>query len=108
MDSAHLYLRFGQAIQSLRKKLGITQDDVAKRVGLSRTSVTNIEKGRQKVLLHQVFDFAECLQVTPEALLSTLNPAPTSIETKNLVLPKGIAADEKVWLSGLMRPSTSK
>ena len=38
-------------------------------VGLTRTSITNIEKGRQKVLLHQVYDIARALGTTPTSIL---------------------------------------
>lgn len=40
-------------------------------VDLSRTSITNIEKGRQPVQLHQLVKFAESLGIQPVVLLST-------------------------------------
>jgi transcriptional regulator with XRE-family HTH domain len=38
-------------------------------VALSRTSVTNIEKGRQKMMLHTLWQFASALGVDPTVLL---------------------------------------
>lgn len=47
----------------------MTQATLGKRVGLSRTSITNIEKGRQHVALHVLYDLATELEVQPEVLM---------------------------------------
>jgi transcriptional regulator with XRE-family HTH domain len=60
---------FGLRVRMIRETLGQTQDDVAKKVGLKRTSVTNIEIGRQRVLLDDVETFAQALGVSPKHLL---------------------------------------
>lgn len=39
----------GEHIRRLRVKRGWLQDDLAEQVGVSRTSITNIEKGRQNI-----------------------------------------------------------
>jgi transcriptional regulator with XRE-family HTH domain len=59
----------GMRIRRIREMLGITQDDLAKRVGLKRVSVTNTEMGRQRLLLDGVERYAEALGTTPKALL---------------------------------------
>ena len=64
-----LYKEFGQLLRERRKKAGLTQGEVAERVGLSRTSITNIEKGRQHVLLHQLFLMASAVGAEPGDLL---------------------------------------
>ena len=64
-----LYKDFGRLVREHRRRLRLTQTQLGERVGLSRTSITNIEQGRQKVLLHQVFLLAESLGATPEILL---------------------------------------
>lgn len=45
------------------------QSELAERVGLSRTSVTNVEAGRQSLLVDQLLRFASVLDVHPAALL---------------------------------------
>lgn len=47
----------------------MSQEGLAKRVGLSRTSITNIEQGRQQVPLHMIYTFADALGVELTALL---------------------------------------
>ena len=46
------YRQFGQLLRRARKDAGLSQEDLATAIDLTRTSVSNIEKGRQKVLLH--------------------------------------------------------
>lgn len=59
----------GVRIRMIRETLGLTQDDLAKRVGLERTSVVNIELGRQRILLDGIERFASGLGTTPKHLL---------------------------------------
>ena len=49
--------------------MGLTQEQLAEQIGLSRTSVTNIERGRQHVVLHQIYEIAAALGLNVEALL---------------------------------------
>lgn len=46
------YLEIGERIKSRRKALGISQEGLAKSVGLSRVSIVNIECGRQRMPVH--------------------------------------------------------
>lgn len=48
---------------------GMTQEKLGNLVGLSRTSITNIERGHQHVSLHHLFAIADALRVPPDALL---------------------------------------
>ena len=64
-----IYRQIGAKIQSVREALGWKQADLAKRVGLTRTSVTNIEAGRQRLQLHQIEKFCSAFQTTPKMLL---------------------------------------
>lgn len=57
-----IYEIFGSRVARAREAAGLTQAQVAEAVGLSRASVANIEAGRQRVLLHQVFDLAHALK----------------------------------------------
>ena len=47
----------------------MTQERLGTLVGLSRTSITNIEKGRQQVSLQQLYRIAEALGIAPDVLL---------------------------------------
>jgi transcriptional regulator with XRE-family HTH domain len=65
-----LYERIGLAIRKQRDRVGMTQATLAELSGLSRTSVTNIERGGQAVLVHQLVELAKALGVSPTSLLA--------------------------------------
>lgn len=73
-DQVAFYVEVGRRVRLARERAGLTQDALAGRVSLSRTSVTNIEKGRQKVLLHTLCNLADALGVTPDVLMPELEP----------------------------------
>jgi transcriptional regulator with XRE-family HTH domain len=60
---AEYYRELGRRIQRARLKLGLTQEGLASLVGLSRTSMVNIERGRQKVLAHTLVKLSRSLKV---------------------------------------------
>jgi transcriptional regulator with XRE-family HTH domain len=64
-----VYQEIGNRIARARKKSKLSQHDLAVRIGLQRTSVTNIEKGRQKVMVHTLVDMAKHLNVEANELL---------------------------------------
>ena len=64
-----LYRSFGAMVRDARVKSGLTQDELGRRMNLSRTAITNIEKGNQGVSLLQLYEFAEKLNVSPVDLL---------------------------------------
>lgn len=59
----------GLRIRAIREMLGLSQDDLAKRVGLKRVSVTNTEIGRQRLLLDGIERYAKALGITPKHLM---------------------------------------
>lgn len=67
IEACHVAL--GSKIRLIRETLGLTQDELATRVGMVRASVTNIEIGRQRFLLDGVETFARALGTTPRQLL---------------------------------------
>ena len=69
------YEEVGRRIRDARKrrKPPLTQEALGELVSLTRTSITNVEKGRQKFLLHTLADIATALQVQPASLLPQSN-----------------------------------
>jgi transcriptional regulator with XRE-family HTH domain len=62
------YAEVGRRVRMAREAAGLTQDALADQVDLSRTSVTNIEKGRQKIALHTLCKVASAVGVEPATL----------------------------------------
>jgi transcriptional regulator with XRE-family HTH domain len=104
-----LYQRFGDLIRRHRRRMQpvLTQEELGRRVGLSRTSITNIEKGRQKVLLHQLCDLAAALETTPASLLPEPLAPTAQVDDLNhrLAHAKGAedtTASERQWITRIL------
>ncbi len=63
------YKQIGENIRVKRKERGLSQEGLAKAIGLKRPSMSNIEKGRQNILLHTFCDIVETLDTKVDALL---------------------------------------
>ena len=61
MSYGGVYRTLGAAVAQRRRSLGLTQEDLASRIGMTRASLASIETGRQSVLLHQVYELADAL-----------------------------------------------
>ena len=80
------YRDFGARVRAARGD-AMTQQELARRVGLSRASVANIERGAQRVPVHMISVFAAALETTPEDLLPS--DAPKESPDIAQVLPRG-------------------
>jgi transcriptional regulator with XRE-family HTH domain len=69
-DRGAFYRKVGERIRLKRKERGLSQEGLAKAIGLKRPSMSNIEKGRQNLLLHTFCDIAETLGSNANSLLS--------------------------------------
>src|SRR4051794_28719267 len=68
-----LYGRIGSRLRQQRDDLGATQGQLAEEVGVRRTSITNIEAGRQKVPLHLLYKLCAALEIEVVDVLPTNN-----------------------------------
>lgn len=71
--AAPIYSMLGRLIGQARSERGVTQEVLAVQVGLTRSSITNIEAGRQRIQLHVFLEIAAALDVPPEQLLPRLS-----------------------------------
>jgi len=76
MSEKAIYKAFGRAIATRRNELGLTQEKLAVKIGLSRASIASIESGRQNVLLHQVYSLALALEFSNVSELLPALPKP--------------------------------
>ena len=84
---------FGARLGAERRRSLLTQEDLARRAGIGRTTVANIERGRQSVSVPLLYRLAASLGVAPENLL------PQSVETGSSEAD-GSGSSEKSTLSG--------
>ena len=93
------YEDVGRRIRKARKDRKLTQEDLASLVSLTRTSITNIEKGRQKLLLHTLAQIAHALHVEPANLLPDAVGEPENDLDEAL---KGRPGPEKAWIKSAL------
>ncbi|MFO1475025.1 MAG: helix-turn-helix domain-containing protein [Verrucomicrobiota bacterium] len=70
MESADLQTRFGSAVRARRKRLGISQEELAERAGLHRTYVADVERGARNLSLGSIRRLASALQVSIASLFT--------------------------------------
>jgi transcriptional regulator with XRE-family HTH domain len=68
-SNKELYFYLGNKIKEHREQAGLTQSELAQRVGVTRNSIASIEKGRQGVLIHTLHSIASALGIPSTSLL---------------------------------------
>jgi len=63
---------FGRRLSEVRKGKKLKQLALSRRLGLSRTSISNIERGEQRISLELAYHVAYVLEVSLQELLPTL------------------------------------
>lgn len=79
-DHEDFYKKVGEKIRDKRQERGLSQEGLAKAVGLKRPSMSNIENGRQNILLHTFCEILETLDTNANTLL----PEPVTHEPLNM------------------------
>ncbi|MEO5910835.1 MAG: helix-turn-helix transcriptional regulator [Pelobium sp.] len=78
-----LYQIIGSQIKKKRTDLSVSQEDLALKVGLARTSISNIEVGRQQVTISVLYDICHELQIDVHRILPTYIEVLDSLEIKH-------------------------
>ena len=102
-DHEDFYREVGRRVKKARKARSLTQQALASLVSLTRTSITNVEKGRQRILLHTLADLATALRVEYSALLP-INPAASGDNDLQDAL-KGRPAPEQEFIKSVVQSS---
>jgi transcriptional regulator with XRE-family HTH domain len=63
------HAEFCERVKARRKELGLTQVQMAERLGISRPAYTEIESGRREPGLNQILRVASALKTTPQCLM---------------------------------------
>lgn len=96
-----LYRQIGERIRTFREAKQISQEELARRVGLSRAAVVNIEKGRQRLLVDQIFTFAGALSIDFLDLLPISSRL--SAEDFHPRMPSSLTPSQRAWAERVMK-----
>lgn len=101
---------FAQRLQSLRTKLELSQDDLAKRAGLQGTAVSHFETGTRKPSFDNLRRLADALETTVDYLMGrTTDPAAIATEGDQLFRDfQNLTADEREFARDFMASLAKK
>lgn len=89
-DYSEKYKTIGRNIRMVRKATGISQTELANRVGNNKSAISRYENGMQKPSLDTLMRVADALDVDPADLLK-----------EKMVLPFGNMVSEPNWMQEL-------
>lgn len=72
----------GQKIRQFREKVDLSQEQVAKKLGLNRVSYTQLERGNRKVMADELLEIAKLFNTTPDVLLGVRKEIEVNLEEK--------------------------
>lgn len=99
MEIDLIYKEFGKLLKNSRTEANLTQAALAKRVGLSRTSITNIEKGRQHINLHMLYVLSDSIGIRPSDLLPDKNLVDLDINLNKVLSKANVSEDASLdWI----------
>ena len=99
-----IYQHIGAQIREARERRRTTQHALASQASLTRTSVSNIEAGRQRVTIQALLHMAAALDVAPATLLPDLRSVPSA--DIDVLMERGARPEEVDTLARLLRGAT--
>ena len=103
MDPPLLYKRLGSIIKERRRQLGFTQEHLSNQLGISRASLANVETGRQRTLVHQLYRLAEELDVEVTALLPDPEETKKFQALDDLLFSENVSLEQRQQIARLLQ-----
>lgn len=91
------YQDMGMRVRTLRRQMGITQEVLAEKVGISASFLGHIERGTRVASLETLVALCNTLNTTPEYLLSA------SLDNSMYQMPTGFSDGDRTKLSHFLR-----
>jgi transcriptional regulator with XRE-family HTH domain len=104
MKPEPIYRHIGGLVRSLRRREDMAQDALAGRLGISRATLANIETGRQRILVHQLYAMAQALGVALTDLLPPLPSANVAANSAAVPIEGDLNAEQRRQVANLMGP----
>jgi transcriptional regulator with XRE-family HTH domain len=104
MELEPIYKTIGAMIRRRRRRLDLPQAKLAARLGISRATLANIEIGRQRVLVHHLYTFAEALDLKLTDLLPPANLAGSVTDWNKLPMKGDLNPKQREQIARLIGP----
>ena len=76
-----VYEIVGRNLSQIRQRQGLNQTELASRIKMTRASVSQIEKGKQRVSIEVLYKMAEALEVSVHDILPPLADTDVDADT---------------------------
>lgn len=86
INEDQLYLIIRMQLKSIREGQGLSQAQVAQQLDLERTSITNIEGGRQRPNIHMLYRFCEVMGLGLDDIFPAIRDVTDSPEERTLTI----------------------
>lgn len=105
------YVQFGLRVKNARVSADLSQAELATKLGIARSSVANIESGRQRLPLHQLPLIARVLALSIDELVSDFD-----VDGRDVVRPvvsdgldmNGISDTARRFIKDALRDSSRR
>jgi transcriptional regulator with XRE-family HTH domain len=103
------YLELGRRVRDARSDAGVTQAHLAEAIQMTRSSVANLEAGRQRVPLHLLFAIADSLGVEAHSLLPVREPqAHLSLQELDELSRRPLSQEDRSFLRTTLRAAVNR
>jgi transcriptional regulator with XRE-family HTH domain len=102
MGPEPIYKQIGRIIRARRRVLDRAQELLAQEVGISRATLANIETGRQRILVHQLYAFAKALDLKLSDLLPEQLPQRLAAEWSGAPIEGNLNAEQMNQVASLI------
>jgi transcriptional regulator with XRE-family HTH domain len=102
MNREPVYALIGATIRSKRRERDWSQELLAKQLGISRAALANIEAGRQRILVHQLYAFAEALGLRADQLLPVARELAPVEDAIRMQMPDNLSAEQVKQIAALI------
>jgi transcriptional regulator with XRE-family HTH domain len=104
MKPEPIYQQIGGIIRALRRRADKAQDVLASQLGISRATLANMETGRQRILVHQLYAIAQALNVSLSDLLPPPQNAADAAHWSSLSFEGDLNPEQKKQVANLIGP----
>jgi len=108
MTTEPIYKEIGKIIRALRRRADKAQNVLAAQLGISRATLANIETGRQRILVHQLYAFADVLGVKLADLLPVSRGEPVEASLAALSIEGDLNAEQRKQVMSLIGSVANK
>jgi transcriptional regulator with XRE-family HTH domain len=104
MKPEPIYKQIGGTIRALRRRADQAQEALAAQLGISRATLANIETGRQRILVHQLYSIAQVLGVKVGDMLPSPPEDLVAVNWTSLSFEGDLNAEQKKQVANLIGP----